>query len=319
MGIVIGSGNVVINGRSMNGGSGADWAEQSVGGVNVKFQTGADLRMRQVQIEGMTTVLSAGSSVQMQVNGISVRSQGNDLWINGQQVDLTGGAAPADGAEKKQSAKETLEARFPGVLFTNHNLIQIEGEVQIAAGARVDGGSSGTFIADSTIGSNAQIAGGNIRDSTVHGIVRDASVSDSTIAHGGVVSDATVKDTTVASGAGITGGNVKDVIMKSGASISGGNVKDMVLEEGASVSGGNLKNFTLKAGESITSGNHKGGVNESKSNAVSISIQSGNFLGDGNVFIGNVSQGLSVIGNANNVQISTSGGRVVIGDNIVIN
>jgi hypothetical protein len=312
MGIII-DGQVIgvrIGGRANTAG----WTEQNVGGVPIKFQPGDNLSSRQVQIGGgMTTTLMAGSSTSMNVNGISVRSQGHDLWVNGQKVDFSDGAAPADVGGAKKSAKERLEERFPGVQFTGHDLVQIEEGVKIAAGARIDGVSAGTVITgDSKIGPNAHIAGGAIDSSTVDGRVRDANLRDSTVERDGVVTEANLRDTTVGSGGRITGGNVRDSTIKNGGAITGGNVRDMTIESGASLTGGNVRGFTLKSGESITGGNHSGGISQANANAASVVIRGGSFSSDVNITLGNVSRGVTVIG-------EVGGGMSIVGGRVTIN
>lgn len=325
-------GGITINGVAIGGGDTSDWASTSVKGrdgreIPIKFQPGADLAVRQVQIGGgMTTTLMAGSSTSMNVNGMDVRSQGKDLWVNGQKVDFSGGAAPVDQSAARESAKAALEARFPGVQFTGHEFISIDPGVKIEAGARIDGVPPGVQLLQNTqVGASARIQGGTISNSRIDGTVATGNVSNSAVAQGGRVDGGNVSHTQVRDGGRVAGGNVSGSTidgtvqggnvssseLAQGSVVQGGNVSGMVIGEGAVVRGGTLTGFELAAGEVVKGGRHIGALSEqSGASAASASIRGGGFSADTNVVLGNVSGGITIIGD----QV----GSVVIGDGVSV-
>jgi hypothetical protein len=325
MGVTIG-GSVV--GVRIGGGSDTStWQSAVVGGVKIKFEPGANKAQRQVQIgDGMFTSLAPGMSTQMNVNGVDVRSQGMDLWVNGEKVDFSGGAAAPASTTAQLDAKKALEARFPGVQLAGHEFLTIGADVLIAPGARIEGTPPGTVLDGKTeVGARAVVTGGQVFDSTILGSIRGGVVRDSLVEGGASISGGDVRDSSVHSGASVSGGSLRgasikpqaivsggslrDTRVENGAIVSGGSMQDMTIGRGAIVSGGSLRGFTLGEGEVVSQGAHDGKLSAGGGgSSTGVTIRGGNFSGDVNVVIGNVANGMSAIGAV------VGNGAVVIGD-----
>lgn len=321
-----------IAGLHIGGGGGntANWETTTVKGrsgrdIQIQYEPG-NPAVRNVQIgQGMFTSVAPGVSTRMNINGLDISSDNGTLWVDGQKVDFSGGkTAAVVPSAAQQSAAQQLEARFPGVSFTNPDFITVGPDVKIAAGASIEGMPPGTVIdGASEVGPRATVSGCSVQDSVVLGSVRGGNVvssrveeqasvlggdvRDSTIGAGARVSGGNLRDSHLAASAIVSGGNLRDTHVESGAIVSGGNLRDMKIDSGSIVSGGNLRDFTLGPGQVVSGGTHNGKLSDAGEAAGGITIRSGSFSGDTNVVLGNVSQGISIVG-------AVVSGSVVIGD-----
>lgn len=238
--VSIGGGDA-FTGISFGGGGGmktAGMSETNVGGVRIQF---SELRggRRDIVINGNSSMsLSNGSTMEMSMNGVKVRTSGCDLWVNGTKVEFDGKQrSPSEIAAEEQRAATALKARFPGVVFEpGFDASTIDASVKIVPGARLSGTPQlrGTTV----IGATAVVDGGVITNSTVHGEVSGGVLNNATVDKGGCVSGGVLNSSKVLSGGHVSGGVLNSATVANNASVSGGILNGTHVAEGRKISGG---------------------------------------------------------------------------------
>jgi hypothetical protein len=254
-GIIIGSN---IGGNDSND---SKFVSTKVGGVTVKFQPGENLPFRQVNIgNNMSITAGAGFSQTMNVNGIQVRSQDGELWVNGEKVDFSGqGQAATSKLAPPSNPLKELETRYPGVAFSgNPQAVNIDDSVQIAAGATIELNPGLELSGNTVIGANARVTGGSIEDTRVDGEVNGGQLEASTVEANAQVNGGNLERVRLAGGATVNGGIIEDSTLEAGATVNGGILEKMTLGKNSIVNGGVLENFELAPGQAINGGTHKG-------------------------------------------------------------
>lgn len=224
-------------GNSWNGGAALP-NEVKVGDVSVRFGPVSGGR-REVCINGNTTMsLGAGSTSSMSMNGLSLRAQGDQLWVNGVEVHFDGPQPVADtaAAMREQAA---FKARYPGVEFVGDGSPdRIDSTVKIAPGARVDLSSATELRGNTVIGATATIMGGSIRDARVDGLVSGGNIIGGFVAARAVVSGGMMTNSTVHAGAKVSGGMLNGATIGEGSNVSGGMLNGTQVPPGRTISGG---------------------------------------------------------------------------------
>lgn len=200
--------------------------------------------MRQVQINGqMHVTVGRGNSSSMSVNGLSIKTEGDNLWVNGVKVDFDAQqdpAAAAASAARQAREQAEMKARYPGVRFIGEGSPdQIGSGVRIAPGAEIDLSSGAEITGNTVIGSTAKILGGKITGGRIDGEIT-----------GGVVNG----NAFIAAGAEISGGVFNGGQVKTGARVSGGVFNGAVVGEKCSISGGVFNGTIIPAGKSVSGG-----------------------------------------------------------------
>jgi hypothetical protein len=283
-----------------------------VGGVDIKFQPGADLAQRQVNLLGMMSItIGPGFSQSMNLNGVDIKAQNGDLWVNGEKVNFSGTQAAAEpAAEAPGDALKDLEVRYPGVqFFGNPSAAHIDDSVKMEPGATVELNPGLYLLGSTKLDATARISGGVIADSWVKGEVRGGMVQGSQLGAGSLVTSGSVVKSVLESGSTVNGGHVEHSALQEGATVNGGNVAHMCLDVGSKVKGGNLENFTLAAGKTINSGNHDGGISEGvASPSVVVGGSSVVVGGSGGVVLGGTVTGSNVVISTGDVVSGLRGG-----------
>lgn len=280
-------------GASLHIGQGAespDMASTQVGDIKLKFQKGESRDVRHVIIDG-STLGPGGKDIHLQLKdgadqtialdtGNTIRVDGKSLKIDGKPVfDELGQTPDTTEAKSQAGALLELQGRFPGVKFDGDAAaaagVKIGPDVKIKPGATIELNHGLEIRGKTTIGKDAIVSGGTIRDSKIDGRVRGGELDGCTVDAKSAVHGGELKNTTVGKGGlvkgglledcqildgKVTGGDLYNVRVSEKSLVADGILSDMRIEKGSTVRGGVLDDFTLRD-QDISGGVHDGRVN----------------------------------------------------------